>query len=180
MIDLWAKRIQRLSLWNPSRACITDTVTSSASVIFGAIPTAGRHRLSCGDAFNSSSILQYSAVARVSRSTYTWPPWARCLGNVDHGRPRFSSLSRTPWNRSSSPCCATPPRPAPRRRSSCAPSDRAGPLGDEGTRGPGRRSARALLAAGRRDGLRHECEQPREDHQVDDVLVPTLQQVDNI
>src|SRR6266536_2651581 len=93
MIDLWAKRIQRLSLWNPSRACITDTVTTSASVIRGVIPTVGRHRLSCGDAFNSSSILQYSAVARVSKSTYTWPPWARCLGNVDHGRPRSCSLS---------------------------------------------------------------------------------------
>jgi hypothetical protein len=38
-------------------ACMTDTVISSASVIFGAIPTFGRHRFSCGDAFNSSSIL---------------------------------------------------------------------------------------------------------------------------
>src|SRR5256885_14695686 len=57
---------------------MTETVISSASVIFGAIPIFGRHRLSCGDAFSSSSILQYSAVARVSRSTCTWPPWSRC------------------------------------------------------------------------------------------------------
>jgi hypothetical protein len=54
------------------------------------------------------------------------------------------------------------------------------PVGDEGKLRPGRRSAGALLAAGRRDGVRHECELAREDRQVDNVLAPTLQQVDNI
>src|SRR6266536_803244 len=92
---------------------MTDTVINSASVIRGVIPTAGRHRLSCGDAFISSSILTYSAVARVSRSTCTWPPWSRCLSNVDHGRPRVCSLPRIPWNRSSR---AQTTKPVVRRR----------------------------------------------------------------
>jgi hypothetical protein len=43
-------------------------VISWASVIFGVIPAVGRCRLSCGDAFISSSILTYSA----SMHAETW------------------------------------------------------------------------------------------------------------
>jgi hypothetical protein len=58
--DLWmterAWRNQRASLVCPSRARITARVISSASVIFGAIPTFGRHGARSGEAFNRSSV----------------------------------------------------------------------------------------------------------------------------
>ena len=44
----WAWRSQRVSDVNPNNACITASVTSSASLSFGAIPTAGRHGASSG------------------------------------------------------------------------------------------------------------------------------------
>src|SRR6266540_5662055 len=53
---------------------MTARVTSSASDSLGAIPTAGRQGARCGDAFNRSSVVTYSAVARVSRSASTGPP----------------------------------------------------------------------------------------------------------
>src|SRR5262249_10487355 len=71
-------------------ACITARVTSSASVSFGVIPTAGRHGARCGDAFSRSSVFTYSAVARESKSGVTTALWApspharsRSLG-IDH------------------------------------------------------------------------------------------------
>jgi len=51
----WAWRIHRASEVNPSSACITASVTSSASDSFGAIPTGGRHGAICGEAFSRSS-----------------------------------------------------------------------------------------------------------------------------
>jgi hypothetical protein len=39
----------------PSSACITANVTNSASLIFGSIPTRGRHGNRCGDSINKSS-----------------------------------------------------------------------------------------------------------------------------
>jgi hypothetical protein len=50
--DLRTNRSQRASLTNPSRACITAGVTSSASEIFGKIPAAGRHGARSGAAFS--------------------------------------------------------------------------------------------------------------------------------
>src|SRR4029453_18677927 len=94
----------------PSRACSTARVTSSASLSLGAIPTAGRQGASCGAAFSRSSVVTYSAVARVSRSASTGPPRARrWVYNADPGRPpqRWhlgppgASNTQTPWNRSS-------------------------------------------------------------------------------
>jgi hypothetical protein len=64
-------RSQRDSLVNPSRACITASVTSSASEICGLNPISGRHGARCGAICNRSSIVTYSAVARVSRSAST-------------------------------------------------------------------------------------------------------------
>ena len=61
-------RSHRRSEVNPSRACITANVTNSASEIRGAIPTHGRHGVISGWDFQRSSVLTYSAVARVSRS----------------------------------------------------------------------------------------------------------------
>jgi hypothetical protein len=43
-----AQRNQLASLVNPSSACITDSVTSSASDNLGAIPTRGRRGTRCG------------------------------------------------------------------------------------------------------------------------------------
>jgi hypothetical protein len=42
---------------NDNSACITHKVTSSASLIRGAIPTTGRHGTRSGAAISSSSIL---------------------------------------------------------------------------------------------------------------------------
>src|SRR6266508_3570015 len=53
---------------------MTARVTSLASDSLGAIHTAGRQGARCGDAFNRSSVVTYSAVARVSRSASTGPP----------------------------------------------------------------------------------------------------------
>jgi len=47
----------RASLVNPSSACITASVTTSASEIFGAMPTAGRHGARSGVIFSRSSVL---------------------------------------------------------------------------------------------------------------------------
>src|SRR3954467_6616190 len=68
---------------------------SSASVIFGVIPTDGRHRVTSGRAFNSSSIFTYSAVARVSRSVCTLTSAAMLLSNADHGPPSIFSTYPT-------------------------------------------------------------------------------------
>ena len=56
------------SLSNPNSAEITAKVTSSASDSFGANPTTGRCGANSGFCANRSSILTYSAVARVSKS----------------------------------------------------------------------------------------------------------------
>src|SRR6266545_1517796 len=53
---------------------MTARVTSSASDSLGAIPTAGRQGARCGAVFSRSSVVTYSAVARVSRSASTGPP----------------------------------------------------------------------------------------------------------
>src|SRR6266508_1569638 len=54
---------------------MTARVTSSASDSLGAIPTAGRQGARCGEVFSRSSVVTYSAVARVSRAASTGPPW---------------------------------------------------------------------------------------------------------
>src|SRR6266496_992428 len=53
---------------------MTARVTSSASVSLGAIPIAGRQGARCGAVFSRSSVVTYSAVARVSRAASTGPP----------------------------------------------------------------------------------------------------------
>src|SRR6266511_2589150 len=53
---------------------MTAKVTSSASDSLGAIPTAGRQGARCGEVFSRSSVVTYSAVARVSRAASTGPP----------------------------------------------------------------------------------------------------------
>ena len=70
-----------------SRTRTTAMVTSSASVSFGVISTDRRGLASSGRLFRSSSTLTYSAIARVSRSACTWPPWSSLLSKVDHGGP---------------------------------------------------------------------------------------------
>jgi hypothetical protein len=102
-----ANRSQRASLVNPSRACITASVTSSASEIRGLKPIAGRHGARSGALRNRSSVLTYSAVARVSRSASTrasgfgvgceTPILDTLRVSSDHDTPDL-----TPWNRSSS------------------------------------------------------------------------------
>lgn len=79
-------RIQRASEVNPSRACSTARMTSSASLSCGDLPATGRHGASWGDSFSRSSVLTYSAVAGVSRLFVTqrsWTPSPRliCAGN---------------------------------------------------------------------------------------------------
>src|SRR6266516_4769507 len=54
---------------------MTARVTSSASDSLGVIPTAGRQGARCGAVFSRSSVVTYSAVARVSRPASTGPPW---------------------------------------------------------------------------------------------------------
>src|SRR5829696_3335750 len=67
---------------------MTARVTSSASLSLGGMPTGGRQGASWGACCSSSSILTYSAVARVSRSASTRPPTRSTLGsNADHGHP---------------------------------------------------------------------------------------------
>src|SRR5215218_7048360 len=67
---------------------MTASVTSSASLSLGAMPTLGRQGASWGACSSRSSILTYSAVARVSRSASTRPPTRSTLGsNADHGHP---------------------------------------------------------------------------------------------
>src|SRR3984957_3401149 len=70
-----AYRTHRASEVNPSSACSTARVTSSASLSWGAMPTAGLSGASCGDSFSRSSVLTYSAVARVSRLFVTQRSW---------------------------------------------------------------------------------------------------------
>ena len=53
---------------------VGDLIGRKRAYVLGAIPTTGRHGASCGAAFSSSSILTYSAVARVSKSASTGPP----------------------------------------------------------------------------------------------------------
>src|SRR6266511_950066 len=53
---------------------MTAKVTSSASDSLGAIPTAGRQGARGGEVFSRSSVVRYSAVARVSRASSTGPP----------------------------------------------------------------------------------------------------------
>ena len=81
---------------------MTDTVISSVSVIFGAIPTFGRHRLSCGDAFNSSSILPVQCGREGVQIDVHVASMVSLFGNVDHGDSRLPSLPRIPWNNWSS------------------------------------------------------------------------------
>src|SRR5664279_1172251 len=64
-------RSQRPSLVKPRRACATASVTSSASLIRGLMPTGGRHGTRSGLAFSRSSTCTYSAVTRVFRSAST-------------------------------------------------------------------------------------------------------------
>src|SRR5664280_3414079 len=64
-------RSQRASLVKPRRACATASVTSSASLIRGLMPTGGRHGTRSGLAFSRSSTWTYSAVTRVFRSAST-------------------------------------------------------------------------------------------------------------
>jgi hypothetical protein len=68
-------RSQRAPEVNPNSACITARVTSSASLSYGPMQVAGRHGASCGDSFSRSSVLTYSAVARVSRLFVTQRSW---------------------------------------------------------------------------------------------------------
>src|SRR5213595_316351 len=72
---------------------MTARVTSSASLSVGMIPTSGRHGASCGEAFSASSILTYSAVARVSRFVFTQRSWAPSR----HVRRRSLGLSHLGW-----------------------------------------------------------------------------------
>jgi len=60
---------------NPRSACITASVSSSASLSCGTIPTTGRLGTICGNALSRSSVLTYSAVARESKSVFTHRPW---------------------------------------------------------------------------------------------------------
>src|SRR6266498_2369735 len=69
---------------------MTARVTSSASVSLGAIPTAGRHGARWGCCCSRSSMVTYSAVARVSRSASTGPPGSTLGLNADHGHPPFN------------------------------------------------------------------------------------------
>lgn len=56
----------------PTNGAMAARVRTSASVIAGAIPTRGRGGVISGWAFNRSSAVTYSAVARVSRSVSTF------------------------------------------------------------------------------------------------------------
>jgi len=95
-----AYRTNRDSLSNPNSAEITASVTSSASDSFGANPTAGRSGAHSGCATNKSSILTYSAVARVSKSGFM-PKVLRDRGlwitpSLDTLNPHM--VDPTPWN----------------------------------------------------------------------------------
>jgi hypothetical protein len=81
-------------------------VTSSASPSLGAIPTAGRQGARYGAAFSRSSMVTYSAVARVSKSASTGPPGSTLGSQRRSWAP--SASSHTPWNRSSSRGCLPP------------------------------------------------------------------------
>src|SRR5262245_7280819 len=82
---------------------MTAKVTSSASLSLGAIPTAGRHGARWGACCSRSSMVTYSAVARVSRSASTGPPGSTLGLNADHGHPPLiPHPTATPWNQSSS------------------------------------------------------------------------------
>src|SRR6266540_4255701 len=70
---------------------MTAKVTSSASVSLGAIPTRGRQGARWGAAFSRSSMVTYSAVARVSRSASTGPPGSTLGSNADQGHPPLNS-----------------------------------------------------------------------------------------
>lgn len=59
----------------PGSACSTARVISSASLSCGSMPTAGRSGAGCGDSSSRSSVLTYSAVARVSSSVVTNGSW---------------------------------------------------------------------------------------------------------
>src|SRR5664279_2275217 len=86
---------------------MTDNVTTSASLIFGVIPTLGRAGACSGELFNKSSTRTYSAVARVSRSASTMS----LLLDVGLATPVLDTHNHylrldtpnTPWNNSTSP-----------------------------------------------------------------------------
>src|SRR6266511_3531386 len=80
---------------------MTARVTSSASLSLGGIPTAGRQGARWGAAFSRSSMVTYSAVARVSRSASTGPPGSTLGSSADHGHPPLN-CAPIPWNQSSS------------------------------------------------------------------------------
>lgn len=56
-------------------ACVIAGVTSSAAVSRGAIPTAGRRGVGCGDALSRPSVFTWSAVAKASRVFVTKRSW---------------------------------------------------------------------------------------------------------
>jgi hypothetical protein len=89
---------ERASLVNDNSACITHNVTSSASLIRGVIPTAGRHGTRSDAAINNSSILTYSASARVSNSASITSPRGigEWVSNADLGHPSHDSGYATP------------------------------------------------------------------------------------
>jgi hypothetical protein len=68
---LFTYRSQRCPDLNPSNTDITAIVHSSASLSAGGIPPSGRAGARSGRPFSMSSILTYSAVARVSMSLFT-------------------------------------------------------------------------------------------------------------
>ena len=83
--------------WYPSSACITDSVTISASEITGAMPTLGRHGIRCGLSLSQSPEWTYSAVARVFRSASTTSPRVqRWVENADSGHPSCIAEHDTP------------------------------------------------------------------------------------
>lgn len=52
-------------------ACTVASVTSSASLSSGVIPTVGRHGAGCGESLGGSSVFTWGAVARESNSVFT-------------------------------------------------------------------------------------------------------------
>src|SRR6266540_4657949 len=137
---------------------MTARVTSSASDSLGAIPTAGRQGARCGDAFNRSSVVTYSAVARVSRSASTGPPRL----DVGFATPILDALLHlshlAAWGRKLPPLgighlgAPAPPAARARGRSGSAGCSRPGPAVPRGRRhrrsppGAGCRPARGTPA----------------------------------
>ena len=88
--SLSAYRSHRRSEVNPSRADITAIVSSSASLSVSGVLVAGRTGARSGQSRSMSSILTYSAVARVSMSFSTTRSWRPSL--LHAGRPLESLI----------------------------------------------------------------------------------------